>query len=105
MEQKISSLALATTVALSLGSSAALAASGAAGNPFAITELPAGYQLAGVEGKCGEAKCGGSKSSQSIEAEKIKEAKCGEAKCGGSKPAPDKSPEGKCGEAKCGGKA
>ena len=64
----------------------------AAENPFAMTDLEAGYnQLADShEGKCGEGKCGG---------EKTKEGKCGEGKCGGEK----SGSEGKCGEGKCGG--
>ena len=64
----------------------------AAENPFAMTDLEAGYnQLADShEGKCGEGKCGGEKSSS--------EGKCGEGKCGG-----EKTTEGKCGEGKCGG--
>lgn len=64
-------------------------------NPFALTELGSGYQLAdqheGAEGKCGEGKCG--------EGKKDAEGKCGEGKCGEKKPA-----EGKCGEGKCGEK-
>ena len=65
----------------------------AAENPFAATDLNAGYnQLAdNHEGKCGEGKCGGDK--------KKAEGKCGEGKCGGDK----KKAEGKCGEGKCGG--
>jgi uncharacterized low-complexity protein len=77
-------------------------------NPFSAVELESGYQLAAAEktdeGKCGEGKCGGAKSSE--------EGKCGEGKCGGDKDASaegasdsdDKSAhEGKCGEGKCGG--
>ena len=69
-----------------------LAAAAHAGNPFQLTELQAGYQLAQeetkpAEGKCGEGKCGeeGKKASA--------EGKCGEDK---------KAHEGKCGEGKCG---
>ncbi len=92
MDKKISTLALATSVALGMGASSTTFA---ADNPFAISELPAGYQLANnMEGKCGEGKCGGSKPKAS------EEGKCGEGKCGGSKP---KASEGKCGEGKCGG--
>jgi uncharacterized low-complexity protein len=64
-------------------------------NPFALTEMSSGYQLAdhheGAEGKCGEGKCGEGKTAA--------EGKCGEGKCGEKKPA-----EGKCGEGKCGEK-
>ncbi|WP_036230983.1 HvfA family oxazolone/thioamide-modified RiPP metallophore, partial [Marinobacterium jannaschii] len=52
----------------------------AAENPFAATDLSAGYQVAEakkVEGKCGEGKCGGEKTKA--------EGKCGEGKCGGEK--------------------
>lgn len=64
-------------------------------NPFATTQLNAGYDLANYgdhEGKCGEGKCGGKKAD--------KEGKCGEGKCGEKKAAK----EGKCGEGKCGEK-
>ena len=89
------------------GSMLLAGAAGAAGNPFALTELNGGYaQIADnhmegkcggnkpAEGKCGAGKCGG---------EKPAEGKCGAGKCGGAKPA-----EGKCGgakpaEGKCGG--
>ena len=62
---------------LAAGVGAALVASAmstttvqAAENPFATTQLSAGYQLAdGHEGKCGEGKCG--------EGKKAKEGKCG----------------------------
>ena len=60
-------------------------------NPFAMNEMSGGYmQLAAMEGKCGEGKCGGKKEMK----------KNMEGKCGGSK----KEMEGKCGEGKCGGK-
>lgn len=60
-----------------------------AGNPFAATPLPQGYDMANFEkpeGKCGEGKCGEGKCGS----EATKES--GEGKCG----------EGKCGEGKCG---
>ena len=68
---------------------------------FAVEALPQGYQLstfhAGVEGKCGEGKCGGDKKA-AASADKAKEGKCGEGKCGGDKKAAtDKAKEGKCG--------
>ncbi len=51
----------------------------AAENPFDMTDLDAGYMLAGgekgEEGKCGEGKCGDDKG---------EEGKCGEGKCGGA---------------------
>jgi uncharacterized low-complexity protein len=76
-----------------------LAAAANAGNPFQLTELQSGYQLAGdetgstdakpAEGKCGEGKCGEGKKAHA-------EGKCGEGKKEGA--------EGKCGEGKCGEK-
>ncbi|OYW37289.1 MAG: hypothetical protein B7Z35_10390 [Hydrogenophilales bacterium 12-61-10] len=79
----------------------------AAGNPFALSALSSGYQVADnhpakpMEGKCG--------------AEKAKDGKCGEGKCGAKMKAhdgkcgADKATDGKCGaakskapEAKCG---
>ncbi len=80
----VSSLAVSTTAT-------------AADNPFELTDLDAGYMLAGgdkdkgEEGKCGEGKCGDDKG---------EEGKCGDE---------DKGEEGKCGdeekgeEGKCGG--
>ena len=96
---------------------------GAETNPFAATQLSAGYELAsadksGTEGKCGEAKCGGSKAGSADKSDTA-EGKCGgskagsadksgtaEGKCGGSKAdstAKSEKAEGKCGEGKCGG--
>ena len=73
-------------------------------NPFQVTQLNAGYNLASKaegEGKCGEGKCGESKT----EAKADGEGKCGEGKCGESKAKPEAKAdgEGKCGEGKCGG--
>lgn len=71
----------------------------AAENPFALTGLSSGYQVADnhgemkptdkkmPEGKCGEGKCGATK-----KGEKSTE----------MKPTDKKMPEGKCGEGKCG---
>ena len=85
-------LAIGTAFAASLAASnIANAAPNTSSNPFAMSDLNSGYmQVASShEGKCGEGKCGGKKSS---------EGKCGEGKCGGSKG----EKEGKCGEGKCG---
>ncbi len=60
-------------------------------NPFAMTELSSGYQVASHQ------------ATQEAEGEKAKEGKCGEGKCG-SKKAEEKAKEGKCGEGKCGSK-
>ena len=88
----LKSLSLATGAALvlSLASGTVLAADS---NPFGMTKLTEGYQVAMKEGKCGEGKCGGDKAKKA-------EGKCGEGKCGGDKA---KKAEGKCGEGKCGG--
>ena len=87
--KKSIALAVGTTVALSLGAATVSAAE----NPFELTSLSSGYQVAdnhekGHDGKCGEGKCG---------AEKKADGKCGEGKCGAEKKA-----DGKCGEGKCG---
>ncbi|MBU1224298.1 MAG: hypothetical protein KKA22_16170 [Gammaproteobacteria bacterium] len=58
----------------------------AAENPFALSGLASGYQVADNHAKPMEGKCGG--------------AKAAEGKCGGDKA---KAKEGKCGEGKCGG--
>jgi len=68
----------------------------AADNPFGMTKLDSGYQLAMADEKAKDAKCG---------AEKKKDAKCGgnkkkDAKCGAEKA--KKKKDGKCGEGKCG---
>ena len=52
-----------------------LSALSAAENPFAVTDIGSGYQVAeSHEGKCGEGKCGAGKMKG--------EGKCGEGKCG-----------------------
>lgn len=80
-------------------SMAAAPIAAAAENPFALSGLSSGYQVADnhgemkpadkkmPEGKCGEGKCGATK----------KDAKSTE-----MKPTDKKMPEGKCGEGKCG---
>ncbi|MBQ0753791.1 MAG: hypothetical protein KBT87_05290 [Gammaproteobacteria bacterium] len=90
---------LAAAVGVAFMASAFSAPVTAAENPFATSDLGAGYQVAGdMEGKCGEGKCG---------ADKKAEGKCGEGKCGADKKSEgkcgaDKKGEGKCGEGKCG---
>lgn len=79
-----------------VASMAAAPIAAAAENPFALSGLASGYQVADnqakpdakpVEGKCGEGKCGGAKPKA-----KAADGKCGEGKCGGAKkPADDKS--------------
>ncbi|MBE9515342.1 MAG: hypothetical protein IME93_00040 [Proteobacteria bacterium] len=105
-EKKLSPLAKAIGISIVAGLTA-MPVANAASNPFAMSDLEAGYKVA-AEGKCGgmksdkksEGKCGGDKKS-------MKEGKCGEGKkksegkCGGDKKS---MKEGKCGEGKCGGK-
>lgn len=99
-----------TLIATAVGSAfvasmAAAPIAAAAENPFALTGLSSGYQVADnhgaakpAEGKCGaktgakpmDGKCGG--------AAKMKDGKCGEGKCGNKA----KMKDGKCGEGKCG---
>lgn len=87
MNKKILAIAVGTTFVASVSSGVAIASE----NPFGMSVLNSGYQVAmsvmpegscggdkGKEGKCGEGKCGGDKGK--------------EAKCGG-----DKGKEGKCG--------
>jgi uncharacterized low-complexity protein len=54
----------------------------AAENPFAMSELSSGYQVAEMaEGKCGEGKCGAAMMG-TAKTSAPKEGKCGEGKCG-----------------------
>jgi uncharacterized low-complexity protein len=73
-------IAMGTAVVTSL---AGIPAAHAADNPFAMTELSAGYMVAEnapgqmpAEGKCGEGKCGAGMKKG------MDEGKCGEGKCG-----------------------
>ena len=99
------SLAIGSAFAVSL---AAAPVAKAGENPFGMTELSGGYMQLASEGKCGEGKCGGSKSMSEGKfgegkcggSKSMSEGKCGEGKCGGSKT----MSEGKCGEGKCGGR-
>lgn len=97
-EQKIKPLAAAVGAAFMVSVALSPAAS-AASNPFQLSELSSGYEVAGkdAEGKCGEGKCGEAKPKAETEG------KCGEGKCGEAKPKAES--EGKCGEGKCGGKS
>lgn len=105
-DNHLKQLSILTAAALTI-SAAPLASADSTPNPFGMTELSQGYNLAAAEGKCGESKCGSSKSKTSEDkcgsskSDKAAEGKCGEAKCGASKKA--KAAESKCGEAKCGG--
>ena len=89
-------------------SMAAAPIASAAENPFALSGLTSGYQVASnhgakpAEGKCGEGKCGAKDKEK--EKEKAKDGKCGEGKCGAKTKTETKAKEGKCGEGKCGAK-
>lgn len=79
----------------------------AAENPFSMTELGQGYQVADAhmkEGRCGEGQCGAKKTDAKGEHKEMGEGKCGTSEMG-------KGKEGKCGamsddkktsEGKCG---
>ncbi len=103
---------------LAMGAAAAMGLSGAASadqNPFAVEAMESGYmQVAMMEGKCGEGKCGNMMKKKGEEAAgKKMEGKCGnmmkkegekkmEGKCGNMMKGKKKGMEGKCGEGKCG---
>jgi uncharacterized low-complexity protein len=113
MSQKSTKKPLAIALGAAFVTSlAATPVANAAENPFAMSELSSGYQVAEMaEGKCGEGKM--DKEGKCGEGKMDKEGKCGEGKmdkegkCGGDKAAAeggDKAKaEGKCGEGKCGG--
>ena len=115
-EQKIKPLAAAVGAAFMVSVALSPVAS-AASNPFQLSELSSGYEVAGkdAEGKCGEAKGMAKKAEGKAKGEakkaeakakaegKCGEGKCGEGKCGGATPKAES--EGKCGEGKCGGKS
>ena len=101
-----------TLIATAVGSAfvagmAAAPIASAAENPFALSGLSSGYQVADnhaemkptdkkmPEGKCGEGKCGAAKKDAKATEmkptdKKMPEGKCGEGKCGATKPAPKK---------------
>ena len=89
---KSNTKSLAAAVGAAFLTTASLAPfASAAENPFQMTELGSGYQVAdSQEGKCGEGKCGGDKG------EKQTSKSEGEGKCGENKA----DAEGKCGEDK-----
>jgi uncharacterized low-complexity protein len=82
--KKITTIAVGTAFAATMASGVANAVE----NPFGMTELQTGYNVAmsSMEGACGakdgEGKCGEGKD-KAKDADKAKEAKCGEGKCGG----------------------
>jgi len=96
-------IATAVGTAFAAGMAAAPVAS-AAENPFALSGLASGYQVADNHGaKPAEGKCGAKPGAKPMEgkcgsAAKMKDGKCGEGKCGNKA----KMKDGKCGEGKCG---
>lgn len=103
---------LAVAVGAAFMTSLALGSVAQAGqNPFQVTELSGGYNLAAKdaegkcgEGKCGEGKCGADKAKTAAEGSCGEDhAKANEGSCG-DKPAAKATEEGKCGEGKCGAK-
>ncbi len=77
-------LAVAVGAAFMASASLSGVALAADANPFAATDLGAGYNLASKhgEGKCGEGKCGEEMKKADMKPAKAKEGKCGEGKCG-----------------------
>jgi uncharacterized low-complexity protein len=117
----MSSISKLKPVALAVGAAFATTlamapVANAAENPFAMTQLHAGYKLAdnkATEGNCGgkkrieEGNCGSKvmpKGKEGTCGDKVKQFdKTKEANCGANKPKPVKQlKEGKCGEGKCG---
>lgn len=104
MAKKHSLKPVASALGLTLAATLAAGTAQADANPFGMSEIDGGYQVADAkEGKCGEGKCGENKAEKEgkcgEDKKADKEGKCGEGKCGEDKKA-DK--EGKCGEGKCG---
>ena len=85
---------------LAMGAAAAMGMSGAASadqNPFAVEAMESGYmQVAMMEGKCGEGKCGNMMKKGREAMDKKMEGKCGNMMKKGRE-ATDKKMEGKCG--------
>ena len=80
MSKKIAMKPLAVAMGAAFVTSlAAMPAANAADNPFAMTELAAGYLVAEnkpMEGKCGEGKCGEGKCGEGMK-KSMEEGKCG----------------------------
>ena len=108
----------ATLAALGLAALTTSSLANAQSVDFNAQVLSSGYQVASMEGKCGEGTCGADKMKDKAKlkgkelAAKAKEGKCGEGKCGADKMKDKaklkgkelaaKAKEGKCGEGKCG---
>ena len=92
MAKKHTPKALATAIGASfVASMAASSVVNADQNPFAMSPLSSGYQVAGKDGNCGEGKCGGKKKHSKMEKDaKMKK----DGNCGGKKKA---KKEGNCG--------
>lgn len=100
MSKKHVRSAIITAIGATFLAAAAIApVANAADNPFSLTQIKGGYQVAGKEGSCGgkkgESSCGGKKGESHCGGKKD-----GESHCGGKK---DKKGEASCGEGKCGG--
>ncbi|HID01157.1 MAG TPA: hypothetical protein EYP05_07500 [Piscirickettsiaceae bacterium] len=108
--QSLKNLGLA--VAMSMG---AAGTAQAEQNPFAVEHMTGGMvQLAAMEGRCGEGKCGNMQMNGNKKG--MEEGKCGggmqgkkqtvdEGKCGNMPEKRKNTMEGKCGEGKCGNMA
>jgi len=116
IKRNMKPLTMAVSTAI-FGSMVAMSSAQAESNPFGMTDLSSGYQVAmGKKDEASEGKCGGDmkgKEGKCGDDMKGKEGKCGgdmkgkEGKCGGDmkdKEGKMKGKEGKCGEGKCGGK-
>jgi uncharacterized low-complexity protein len=84
-----------------VASMAATPIAAATENPFALSALASGYQVADNHAKPVEGKCGGKKEAEMKSKEgkcgntaKMKDGKCGEGKCGGAKKPADAKPAG-----------
>ncbi len=70
-------------------------------NPFAMSPLSSGYQVAGKDGNCGEGKCGGMKKGETMKkGAKMKK----DGSCGGMKKGAKMKKDGSCGGKKKGAK-
>ncbi|GMQ91529.1 MAG: hypothetical protein BMS9Abin11_0838 [Gammaproteobacteria bacterium] len=113
MSKKNVRSAIATAIGATFLAAAATApVANAAENPFSLTQIKGGYQVAGKkgEGNCGgkkskkgESNCGGKKGKGMKGESHCGGKKDGESHCGGKKDKKSKKGEASCGEAKCGG--
>jgi uncharacterized low-complexity protein len=97
-----------TLISAAIGSAfvagmAAAPLAAAAENPFALSRLSSGYQVADHHGGKSEDSNEPKPAAAKAADEKMKDGKCGEGKCGAKPKTDTKAKEGKCGEGKCGG--